>query len=126
MTLAEKFNIPKDTVFNERCRTIVNHLGFEKVASVVPFTKEELTKAYRKDVNLMGSLPIKRWDYAAGFIVANDKRQGTQRVTQHNERSLLHYIPRDVDCITLSECIGILKQCAVMIVQESHTSFFSS
>ena len=46
-------------------------LGFQNVASVVPYTKEELTKAYRKDVNF-SSLSIKRWDYAAGFLAAND------------------------------------------------------
>ena len=95
------------------------------MASVVPYTKEELTKAYRKDVNF-SSLPIKRWDHAAGFLVANDNKHGTQRVTQHSERSLLNFFPKDVDCVTLSECVGILKQCAVMIVQESNTSFFGS
>ena len=47
----------------------INVLGLDKLAQLVPFSIDEVKVALTTGDTALNSLPIKKWDYAAGFII---------------------------------------------------------
>lgn len=122
MTFTEKFAISKDATHEEKYTAIVNGLGFENVKACIPFTREEIAAAYKKDKHL-NNLPLKSWDRAAGF---------TSFVNRHTQ--IQHYLidksapfiklcfSHNVTCISVAECVCILKRCAIMWITNNITN----
>ena len=77
MNFNEALNIPKELEFQEggfrkKYQIIIQALGFENVKQCIPFSEEELKKAYKTDEHF-NNLSMRNWDLAAGF---NTGRQG--------------------------------------------------
>lgn len=117
MTFEQALNIPKDLKFQEGghekyYRLIIEALGYEDVKKCIPFSVGELKKAYRTD-KVFNNLPIRNWDYAAGFIVRGSRCDyiGSSLTRLYKEKC-------KVDTFSCTTGVCILKECAKMVVEE--------
>lgn len=96
----------------EKQTKIINLLGYEEVKKCIPFTFDELKKAFATD-KYFNNLPLKKWDNASGFVCsgANAKIIGSHLTD-------VLYKKVGVDCFSLSDGVCILKNCARMWVEE--------
>lgn len=94
---------------------IIDFLGYEKVKNCVPFTKEEICKAIKKDKNL-NNLPLKKWDYAGGWAVTETKYNQYVYPVASYLRFLLK--EKGITCYSCAEGVCILKECARRMAEE--------
>lgn len=116
MTFQEALKIPKELEANERHREkyqlIVQALGYEDVKKCIPFTLKQLKKAYCTDT-YFNNLPIRNWDYAAGFIAS-----GARCEFVGSSLTRLYKLRCNVDTFSLATGVCILKECARMWCEE--------
>lgn len=79
--------------------------GLDEVLKYVPFTLEELTKAYQKDPHF-NNLSMKKWDEASGFIC----RGSSCIPTKTGIWNL--YLSHGINCISCAQGVCILKEAA--------------
>lgn len=120
MTLEQALNIPKDLKFQEGghekyYRLIIKALGYEDVKKCIPFSIGELKKAYRTD-KVFNNLPIKKWDYAAGFHTNGSRCEyiGSGLTRLYGEKY-------KVDTFSCCTGVCILKEAAKMWVEEERS-----
>lgn len=122
MTFKEKFAIPKDATHIEKYTTIVNGLGFENVKHCLPYTKQEIAAAYKKDKHL-NNLSINSWDRAVGFSPFVNPRTQIQNYLIHRDTAFIKLCySHNVTCFSVAECVCILKRCAVMWITNDITN----
>lgn len=100
--------IPHETVMNNA----INVLGLENLAQLVPFTVDEVKAALAAGDNALNTLPIKKWDYAAGFIINGNNVQPipcqlSALLSQHG-----------IDAWSPSQCVSLLKTVARQIAEK--------
>lgn len=108
----ERFNYDHSTYYG----MVINLIGFEKVKGCVPFTEEEIRKAYKKDKHL-NNLLMKTWDYAGGFAVTETRYD--QYITPINSTLRRLLKEAGVTCYSCAEGVCILKECARRMVEEN-------
>lgn len=117
MRLVEALNIPKDIDDQEgghrkKYRMIVEALGYEEVKKCIPFSIEEIRKAYKKD-GALNSLPLRQWDMAAGFYAKNNSCALVgSRLTD------LYWRKLRVNVFSCCDGVCVLKECARMWAEE--------
>lgn len=100
--------IPHETVMNNA----INVLGLDALAQLVPFTVDEVKAALASGDNALNTLPIKKWDYAAGFIINGNHVQPipcqlSVLLSQHG-----------IDSWSPSQCVSLLKTVARQIAEK--------
>lgn len=91
--------------------------GVDAVRPYIPFTDEELAKAYASDPSF-NTLPIEIWNYAAGFTQHVEPGTRRQLTTIHPGCGVLHLTEaHGIDVISLAEAVCLLKQAARMSVR---------
>lgn len=98
------------TDHNEYYGSIVEKLGYERVKNCVPFEFDQIKKAIKSDKHL-NNLPLKQWDFAAGFTVVGDKVS----INDFGIRNLMRQ--NKINCYSVAEGVCILKECARMMVE---------
>ena len=88
--------------------------GYEKVKECVPYTLEEIQKAFPKD-KYLNNLPMRAWDLAGGFRVVTTKHTEDYYPVNSLLRKLLK--EAGVNCYSPSDGVCILKECARMMVE---------
>lgn len=104
--------IPHETVMNNA----INVLGLDALAQLVPFTVDEVKAALAAGDNALNTLPIKKWDYAAGFIINGNNVQPipcqlSGLLVQHG-----------IDAWSPSQCVSLLKTVARQIAEKGSDS----
>lgn len=116
MTFKEALAIPKELEENgrhrEKYQMIVRALGYENVKKCIPFTLKQLKTAYGSDI-YFNNLPIRKWDYAAGFIAS-----GTKCDYVGSSLTRLYLLKCNVNTFSCSIGVCILKECARMWCEE--------
>ncbi len=113
MTFSEKYgdsNVPH----KEKYGNCVADLGLDRVRSCIPWTKEELTEAYKADEHF-NSLSIDLWDAAAGFR----ENHKTGVITRLNSPLMGFLKEAGVTSWSYSELVCILKEAARQVVSEA-------
>lgn len=114
------FHIHKETgkeiTHAEFYNTIVDALGYAAVKQYIPFTLEQLKEAYKTDKSL-NNLPLKNWDYAAGFVW-RESSLGTSYTRVPNSLTTL-YKKIGVNSFSSSDGVCILKACAWRMIEEA-------
>lgn len=105
MTFNEKLNLSRDLSHEEKYGRIIDALGFENVKKCLPFTEDEIRKAYAEDKHL-NTLPLKKWSLAAGF-----ETNGSDVKHVGSPLTFL-YSAIGVNAYSCSEGVCILKECA--------------
>jgi len=117
MNFNEALNIPDEIRytnegFKQKYSMIIEALGYEDVKQCVPFSIDELKKAYESDVHF-NNLPLRKWDSAAGYT------GGPARCIRVGSRLTRLYWERcKVNTYSCSDGVCILKECARMWVEE--------
>lgn len=117
MTIDEKLGTNSNTPHNEKYGALIELLGRSNVEAFIPFSTEELIKAYQKNPHF-NSIPISKWDAACGYSsrIGFDGRQ--QYIPGgYSLRQLLS--TNGITCVSLAECVCLLKECARIIVEEA-------
>lgn len=118
MNFNEALKIPRELEFQEgghrkKYQMIIQALGFENVKMCIPFSDEELKKAYKEDEHF-NNLPLRKWDLAAGF---NTGRHGGICVLVRSRLTHLYWEKCRVDTFSCSTGVCILKECARLIAE---------
>lgn len=98
---------------------IIDFLGYQNVKSILQhyFSREEISNAFKKDEHL-NSMPVKKWDTAAGFVLRNTAN-GHYYSTTSNSATLVHLCAsKGINCSSVSDCVCILKRCAILWINE--------
>ena len=90
----------------------INVLGLDALAQLVPFSIDEIKAALAAGDTALNSLPIKKWDYAAGFIINGNNVQPipcqlAELLTQHG-----------IDAWSPSQCVSLLKSTARLLAEK--------
>lgn len=96
---------------------VITLIGYENVKECVPYTLEEIKKAYPKDMYL-NNLPMKNWDLASGFYVITTKYNQDYIPYNSRLRGLLKGI--GINCYSNSDGVCILKECARLMYEEAN------
>lgn len=104
--------VPHETVMHNA----INVLGLDALAQLVPFSIDEIKAALAADDTALNTLPIKKWDYAAGFIINGNNVQPIPcqlagLLTQHG-----------IDAWSPSQCVSLLKTVARQIAEKGSDS----
>lgn len=118
MNFDEALKIPKELEFQKdghrkKYQMIIRALGFENVKQCIPFSYEELKKAYETDTHF-NNLSMRKWDWAAGF---NTGRRGEICVLVGSKLTRLYFEKCRVNTFSCSTGVCILKECARMWVE---------
>lgn len=112
MTINEALRLSIDDP--DRCKKIVNALGKREVYDCLPFTAKEICKAIKTD-SALNNLPMRRWDFAAGFDTG---RNGSQcRLIGSSLMSLMK-AKLGVTYFSCATNVSILKTTARMLVED--------
>ena len=100
-------------------RRIIYKLGIENVKRYMPFDLEYLKERFKVDPNF-NNTPMLAWDYASGFIPYFNKKTKVQEYRQANTSFDLGGLlfRNGITCITVSECVSILKETARILCSE--------
>lgn len=91
---------------------IIERLGYNAVKQCIPFSLEQLKTAYKTDEHF-NNLALGTWDRAAGFHA-----EGANVVLFGSPLTALYH-KIGVNCFSCSDGVCILKNCAVMWVEET-------
>ena len=94
----------------------INVLGLDNLAQLVPFSIDEIKVALDAGDKALNSLPIKKWDYAAGFIINGNIVQPipcqlAALLSQHG-----------IDTWSPSQCVSLLKSTARLVAEKGSDS----
>lgn len=90
----------------------INVLGLDALAQLVPFSIDEVKAALDAGDNALNSLPLKKWDYAAGFII-----NGNNVTSIPCQLSGL-LVQHGIDAWSLSQCVSLLKSTARLVAEK--------
>ena len=96
MNISERYPETKNMSFDQKYDFLVSEIGFKNISPLMPVSKKELRKAFRKDQNF-NTIPIEKWDANAAYIARLLKDQCGINVSSK------------------SQCVCILKACARQI-----------
>lgn len=95
---------------SDKYSKIVLALGYENVKKCVPYSPDEIKKAIVED-KYLNTLPIKKWDIAAGF-----RTDGSQCILIGSRLTGL-YNRIGVTSYSCADGVCILKECARMMCE---------
>ncbi len=112
MTFSEKYGRSADTP--DFYKNAVNDLGLEAVASLLPWSKEELTTAYAKNEYFnTNSTPLDEWVRIAGY----HENRKTGHISSFGSQLKDMLYKAGVNYFSLSELVCTLKEAARMVVE---------
>lgn len=114
MNINEKFEFNSSVPFNEKYDAVINLLGKENIANIIPWSPQELSEAIKKDKNL-NNIPLKQWDKAAGIY-----EHGIHYSVAGTLPGLL--CKNGITSFSPSELVCILKECAKQIAEDYDNS----
>lgn len=110
MTIDQKLNL-KNPSFNERMDKLVEYIGIDSIIPFIPARKDEIRTALENNDTALNTIPLSRWDRAAGYSV-----EGT-RVTNLGYGVNRLLIANGINCYSLSECVSLLKHAALKWIE---------
>lgn len=112
MTINEALRLSIDDP--DRYKKIVLALGRREVYDCLPFTAKEIYKAIKTD-SALNNLPIRRWDFVAGFDTGRD---GSQCRPIGSSLMSLMKAKLGVTYFSCATNVSILKTAARMLVED--------
>lgn len=111
--VCKQFNVKMeaDAPYKEKCRFLINLLGYEDVKKCIPYSIKQIKEAIKTDEHL-NNLPLVKWDRAAGFYTTPGKCVliGSPLVALYRQHGITSF--------SVSSGVSILKECARMWAEE--------
>ncbi len=112
-TFSEKYG-NCDIPHREKYGKAVKDLGLENIRKLIPWSDEELLKAYQADKNF-NSIKIDNWDRIAGY----SENHKTGYISSFHSPLKDMIYKAGVNYFSCSELVCILKEAALQIVEKS-------
>lgn len=124
MTLNEACGIkdPDECSWEERYSRYVAHIGREDIRKHLPLKGAELARAWLAGPDL-NSVPLKRWETAAGF---GDYKHGQPDPPRGSGPFIALLRSKGITRFAMSECVSILKRCAEMDARDYLSEMMAS
>lgn len=110
MNINEKFGFDSNVKHSEKYGAVVDLIGKDKIAKLIPWSPQELSEAFKKDKNL-NNIALKKWDDIAGVYLSGKK------FAVSGELPMLLSM-NGITSFSPSELVCILKECARQVVAE--------
>ena len=110
MNINEKFGFDFSVKHSKKYGAVVDLIGKDRIARLIPLSPQELSEALKKDKNL-NNIPLKKWDAIAGVHPSG------LHYTISGELPML-LLMNGITSFSPSELVCILKECARQVVAE--------
>lgn len=106
---------PHGISFNDKMDQYVRYVGRENLEPLLPFSKEELAKAYLEDRHF-NNLPLHEWEAAAGY--PGFKGRQVVELPRNTGRMGAVLASRGITAYSMSECVSLLKHVGEMAAMD--------
>lgn len=103
-------------LYDETCIAIIDKLGYDNVKQFIPFSITEIADALAKGDTYLNTLPLRKWDEAAGYKIITNRN--CQNCIPTGTGLASYAEQHGVDSFSLGDLVCILKRCAVMEIQQ--------
>ena len=104
--------------WREYMRRVIDKLGFDMVASCIPFELDYLKEKYKEDVHF-NNTPIRIWDTAATGFMPQMHSKGKVKEYHHLRMGLAYFfVHNGITCFSPSEGVCVLKETARILCEE--------
>ena len=110
MNINEKFGFDSNVKHSQKYGAVVDLIGKDRIARLIPLSPQELSEAFKKDKNL-NNIPLKKWDAIAGVHPSG------LHYTISGELPMLLAM-NGITSFSPSDLVCILKECARQVVAE--------
>lgn len=108
----------KDIGHREFWKKVIDHCGgVDVVFQFVPFSINDLKKAYSGGDIHFNSLPLAIWDKAGGWTATNAK------VTKNHSHPIHKFLLNGITGYSCSDCVSLLKNAAILALEKSMHSY---